>query len=81
VQASDSATFISDATGDGMTVTVDKNEGDQIDQARIDLNAVSKKTTFETHSHPRSGSQIVQVVMSHKFVSEIAVSTAVLQHL
>jgi hypothetical protein len=48
VQTSDCATFISDATGDGMTVTVDKNKGDQIDQARIDLNAVSKKTTYET---------------------------------
>ena len=42
MQTSDGATFTSDATGHGMTVTVDKNKGDQIDQARIELNAVSE---------------------------------------
>ena len=42
VQTSDSATFTRDATGHGMTVRGRQEQGGQIDQARIELDAVSK---------------------------------------
>jgi hypothetical protein len=53
---------------------------DQIDQARTELQAASKWTTYATLIDPLAGRVIPHVAMSHMFVSQRCVSSSTLEY-